>query len=172
MRVCVCICVHLCAILRTSFSVLHADCASYCARVQTIKVRIGTLSVSLHLYFSLPPPFSIFLSALLFLLPVWHFCRPYTTSLNFLWAYHLLDFNQGRLSFFPLQIEKKKKNSTFQKKKVLLRNNFWLHAALTPCVINGKPNHLPRFGCKCMFCCFLLRIRQSKLAWCFTVSIH
>lgn len=57
--VCLCTCVHLCVILSTSFSGVHADCASYWARVQTIKV----LSVSLPLSFlhtHLPPFPSIF----------------------------------------------------------------------------------------------------------------
>lgn len=61
--VCVCICAHLCVILRTSVLVVHADCTSYCARVQPIKVHIGTLALFLWLYLSCslllpPPPFS------------------------------------------------------------------------------------------------------------------
>lgn len=167
-------CVHMCTSLCDSKNIIFGAACWLCLMLCACPNHQGshwyTLCVSASIFLA-PSPFSIFLSTLLFLLPVWHFC-PYTTSLNFFWAYHLLDFNQGRLSFFPSQIEKIKKIMHISEKKVLLRNNFWLHTALTPCVINGKPNHLPRFGCKCMFCCFLLRIRQSKLAWRFTVSIH
>ena len=80
----VCVCVAVCVfvrlvharlrvILRTSFSAVHADCASYCARVQPIKVHIGTLALSVSSSISLaltPLPFSIYLSAPLFLLNI------------------------------------------------------------------------------------------------------
>lgn len=95
-RVSMCRClwvrVCLCVILSTSFSGVHADCASYCARVQTIKVPSVSLPLSfLHTL----PLFSIYLSLPLFLLPIWNLCRPQTTSLNFCCTYQLLNFTRG-----------------------------------------------------------------------------
>lgn len=122
----VCICAHLCVILRTSFSVVHADCASYCARVQPIKVHIGTLALCLCLYLShslLCAHLSLFPS----IFPFPYFSSPYDISAvlrQLLCTSPLcvsaIGFYQGSLSFLLLQIEA----AALQKITVPLGENF------------------------------------------------
>ncbi len=118
--VCVCICAHLCVILRTSFSVVHADCASYWARVQPIKVHIGTLGLCLCCYLSFAPYSSFFhLSFRSLISPP---CMTFLLSSDNFSALSLclsaIGFYQRSLSFFLLQIEA----ATLQKTMVPLGN--------------------------------------------------
>ena len=103
----VCVCAQFCVILRTSFSEVHADCAPHCARVQPIKVHIGTLALCLCLYLSLslalspslpPHPFSIYLYVPLFFLHVWFLLSSNNISALPLCKW-VIGFYQGSLSF-------------------------------------------------------------------------
>lgn len=105
---CVCVPVRawrkrLCVILRTSFWAMHADCTSYCVRVQPITVHIGAPSLYIYLVSHSPP-----------LAPLFHLCfrspispprMTFLLSSDNFGALQLLDFTRGASPFLPLQIE-------------------------------------------------------------------
>lgn len=122
---CVCVCVHMCATLCDSKNIIFGGACWLCLILSACPTHQGShwnarslsLLLSLSLSPLLPPlPFSIYLSVPLFLLPVWHFCCPQTTSLHFPSAYQLLDFTRGASPFSYC----KSKQPHFRKQRFLL----------------------------------------------------
>lgn len=117
--------------LRTSFSVVHADCASRCAHVQPIKVHIGTLAHNLPAL--RPPPFLSFhphISP-----PCMILCCPHTAPLYSSCVYQLLNFIRGASYFFLLFDIANQSNRTSENNSSFWRN-FGLHSIWASSVNN------------------------------------